>query len=358
MTRDRINEWVRDEIRTLSAYHVPDAKGLLKLDAMENPYSLPEPMIDDWLEVLRDADINRYPDPDARALKQKLRHYLQIPSTSDLILGNGSDELIQLIAMMLAGPGRVMLAPEPSFAMFPLIAKATGMQYVGVDLKRDDFSLDLESMLAAIKKHQPALVFIANPNNPTANLFAEKTLKAILDAAPGLVVLDEAYYHFTGGVTAFGWLSQYDNLLVMRTLSKVGLAGLRLGILAGSPLWLAELNKLRLPYNINILTQLSAGFLLDHAQVLDGQAQQLCHDRSHLEKELKRLPGVKVWSSQTNFLLIRVNDAELVFSELKSHGILIKKLHGAHPLLDQCLRITVSTPEENSELLRVLRLIL
>ncbi len=349
-----IERWVRPAIRSLAAYRVHDAGGYVKLDAMENPYTLPQALLDEWLEVLRGVQLNRYPDPEAASLKTRLRDWLEVPDGSELLLGNGSDELIQMVALALAGPGRTLLAPEPGFAMYPLIARVTGLEYRGVPLRADDFALDVEDMLAAIAECQPAVVFLACPNNPTGNLLDREAVLRILAAAPGLVVLDEAYHSFAGE-TFMGDLPDHPRLLVMRTLSKVGLAGLRIGVLAGAPQWLAELNKLRLPYNINVLSQASAGFILQHAGVLDEQAARIRGDREWLYRQLAAMPGVRVWPSRANFLLLRVSDAPAVDEALKARGILLRNLHGAHPLLANCLRVTVSTGEENRLFLEALR---
>jgi histidinol-phosphate aminotransferase len=251
--KDKAAHWVRPEIRALKAYAVPDATGLIKLDAMENPYTFPDNLRSEWLRVLQQVDLNRYPDPAARRLKDALRTALDIPPSMSVLLGNGSDELIQLIAMALAQPGRVVLAPVPTFVMYDMIATFTGMRFVGVPLT-PDFDLDLSAMLAAIRLHRPAVIFLAYPNNPTGNLFDEGAMRQILKASDGLVVVDEAYHAFAG-VSFMQHLDEYANLVVMRTLSKQGLAGLRLGILAGDSAWLDEFDKLRLPYNINSLTQ-------------------------------------------------------------------------------------------------------
>ncbi|MCL4316142.1 MAG: histidinol-phosphate transaminase, partial [Gammaproteobacteria bacterium] len=334
---DLIAHLVRPEIRSLSAYHVPDAHGLVKLDAMENPYSWPEEIKQAWLEALRDAPLNRYPDPEAHALKDKLRAAQGVPAEAGLLLGNGSDELIQMLALALAQPGRVMLAPEPGFVMYRLIALWCGMNYVGVPL-RNDFTLDLDAMLEAIQRHQPALVFIAYPNNPTGNLFDEQALHRIIEQSPGLVVLDEAYHAFAGA-SFMPDVMRYPNLLVMRTLSKMGLAGLRLGLLAGHPNWLDEINKTRLPYNINVLTQLSVEFALRHVQIMENQARLICAERERLLAELGKLGGVTAYPSRANFILFRTaaGGAVQVFNALRQSGVLIKNLHGANPLLDDCL---------------------
>jgi len=358
---DKIQHWVRPEIRALSAYHVPPSADFIKLDAMENPYHWPEAMVEEWLAVLRDVSLNRYPDPSPAGLKASMGEAMGVPldegSGQDVLLGNGSDELIQMIALTLAQPGRVILAPEPSFVMYKMIAAFTGMDYVGVPLSSkpaEGFSLDLDVMLAAIKQHQPAVVFLAYPNNPTGNLFDREAVKAVIDASPGLVVVDEAYHAFAGD-SFMNELGQYDNLVVMRTVSKMGLAGLRLGLLAGPSEWLSEFDKTRLPYNINVLTQVSAEFALAHREVLDGQTQQICADREWLAAELKALDSMTIFPSQANFILFRVVDARAVFESLKAQGVLIKNMGAMEGPLANCLRVTVGSAEENTAFLAALK---
>ena len=340
-----------EEIRRLSAYHVADAEGLVKLDAMENPYHWPESLREEWLRLLGEAEINRYPHPQAPAVKEALRHAMGIPAQLPLVLGNGSDELIQMIAMTVGGAERTILSVEPSFVMYRMIATFLGMRYHGVPLKAD-FSLDLSALLAAVEQEQPAVIFLAYPNNPTGNLFAEEALLQVIEAAPGLVVIDEAYAPFTD-VSFLPRLGQYDNLLVMRTVSKMGLAGLRLGLLAGPAPWLDEIEKTRLPYNINVLTQISAAFALRHQQVFDRQTREIRVEREALLAQLMRLDGVEALPSQANFILLRLTagGATTVFERLRERGVLVKNLHGAHPLLAECLRVTVGTPEENAAFL-------
>jgi histidinol-phosphate aminotransferase len=350
--KEKIEQWVRPEIRALSAYHVPPAADYIKLDAMENPYHWPEVMVDDWLAVLRDVSLNRYPDPSPTKLKAKLGEVMGVPAGQEVLLGNGSDELIQMMAMTLAQPGRRVLAPEPSFVMYQMIATFTGMDYVGVPLA-EDFSLDVEAMLAAIAEYQPAMVFLAYPNNPTGNLFEREAVCKIIEASPGLVVVDEAYHAFAGD-SFMGELGKYDNLVVMRTVSKMGLAGLRLGLLAGPKEWLGEFDKTRLPYNINVLTQVSAEFALAHREVLDQQTQQICKDREELMAALQGMEGVEPFPSRANFILFRMARADAVFASLTEQGVLIKNLSPVGGALQDCLRVTVGTPEENAAFLSAL----
>ncbi|HUO43865.1 MAG TPA: histidinol-phosphate transaminase [Burkholderiales bacterium] len=343
---------IRDEIRALTAYHVADAAGMVKLDAMENPYPLPPALRDEIAACARDAALNRYPDPGARELKACLRETMQAPAGMDLVLGNGSDELIQMLALAVARPGAAMLGCEPSFAMFRMIAVCAGLRYVGVSLTAR-FALDVPAMLAAIETHRPALIFIAYPNNPTGNLFDAAALERVIAAAPGLVVIDEAYHAFAGR-SFMPRLAEFPNLLVMRTVSKLGLAGLRLGLLAGRAEWLRHVDKLRLPYNVGVLTQRIAVAVLRHHAVLDEQAAAIRAARAQLLRELRRMTAVEAYDSDANFILFRVADANRTFDGLRARGVLIKNLHGAHPLLAECLRVTVGTAGENARFLEAL----
>jgi len=352
----KASDWIRTEIQSLSAYHVPPSTGMVKLDAMENPYNWPEDLRRQWAGLLAKTDVNRYPDPSASALKQRLRHAMEIADDMQLILGNGSDELIQIIAMAMAGPERTVMSVEPSFVMYRMIAVFCGMHYVGVPLSEKDFSINLEQMLAAIEQHQPAVIFLAYPNNPTANLFDDDAIEKIIHAAPGLVVIDEAYAPFTDN-SYLSKLGQYPNMVVMRTVSKMGLAGLRLGLLAGPAAWLDEFEKIRLPYNINVLTQKSADFALEHHQLFDDQTSRIRQQRVRLLKDLGQFDDFEVYPSDANFILLRcaqAGQAEKIFTGLKQQNILIKMLHGSQPVLNECLRITVGSAEENDQLLNAL----
>jgi histidinol-phosphate aminotransferase len=346
---------IRGDIRTLRAYHVPDSAGLIKLDAMENPYPWPEALREDWLASLRNVDLNRYPDPQGRDLQVALREVMDIPPEMALLLGNGSDELIQMLALAVAAPGRKVLSLDPGFVMYRMIALFAGMDYAGVPLREGDFGLDLDATLTAIAREQPALTYIAYPNNPTANLFDAGAIEQVVQASPGLVIVDEAYAPFTDRsfITRLG---EWPNLLVMRTVSKMGLAGLRLGYLAGPPEWLAEIDKVRLPYNINALTQASAAFALRHHAAWDEQTAAIRAERAQLFDALAELDGITPYPSEANFILARTEPgrAGAVFQGLLDRGVLIKKLDGAHPLLADCLRITVGTSQQNAALLNAL----
>lgn len=355
---DSIARLVRPEVRALKAYHVPDSRGYVKLDAMENPYAWPDSMVSEWLEILRGASPNRYPDPACDELKAALKIANDVPEECDLLLGNGSDEIIQILLMAL-NPGSTVMAPEPTFVMYRQIANSLGLNFIGVPLNPTDFSMDLAAFTEAVVEHDPALIFLAYPNNPTANLFDRQAIEAILKTSRGLVVVDEAYAPYASA-SFMGSLPDFSRLLVMRTLSKLGLAGLRLGFLAGNPSWVNELEKLRLPYNINILTQKSALFALSRRDILDQQVEAILLERTRLMGLLRNIEGIHVFETSTNFILLRLEQkpAGWVFEQLKSHGVLIKNLDPQGGPLKGCLRVTVGTPGENERFLEVFRSVL
>jgi histidinol-phosphate aminotransferase len=345
----------RPEVLAMSAYHVADAANYIKLDAMENPYTWPEDIQQQWLQSLKSCSINRYPDPEAKTLASALRASNGIPESSAILLGNGSDEIIQILLMSLH-PDACVLAPEPGFVMYKQVAQSLGLRYRGVPLLDDSFNLDMPAMLAAIEELQPALTFLAYPNNPTGNLFDAQAIQAIVDASPGLVVVDEAYAPFADA-SFIGELEKHDNLLVMRTVSKLGLAGLRLGFLTGNPALLEQLNKIRLPYNINSLTQATATFALNNGEFLLQQTREIRQQRSLVLAALQALDAVKAYPSAANFILFKTIgiSANEVFASLKQQGVLIKNLSPQGGLLENCLRVTIGKPEENQAFLNALR---
>ena len=352
---DRISQFVRSEIRDLKAYHVGDANNLIKLDNMENPYSWDQSVMDAWVERIKNAPINRYPDAEAQSLQLALRRSMSIPDNAGLILGNGSDELLQMICMALAKPGATVLAPTPTFVMYKMLAIFTNMEYCGVELN-EDFSLDLDAMLTAIEKTQAAVVFLSYPNNPTGNLFNEQEVCQIIEASPGLVVIDEAYFAFADDSFA-KYLDRYDNMLIMRTVSKMGLAGLRLGYMMGNPHWIEEFNKVRLPFNINCLTQVSAEFALENRAMFDAQTEKICQDRELLFSEMQKIEAIRCYPSKANFILFKPKSGSGndLFELIKQAGILIRNLSANGGLLENCLRVTVGTEQENAAFLKALQ---
>lgn len=354
---DRIERFAAPWIRELKPYHVEQASGLTKLDAMENPYSMPEVLKESWLRVVENVELNRYPDAGAQQLRQRLREAHALDDTQEVILGNGSDELIHMLCLAFAHhQDACLLSPDPSFAVYKISAQALDMRYCAVPLLAQDFSLDLPAMLGAIEAEQPAIVFIASPNNPTSNRLVDAdSLGQLCNAAPGVVVLDEAYYRFAGD-SLVGEIVAHENLLVMQTLSKIGLAGLRVGALFAARPWIDLLERVRMPYNINGLSQAGAIFALEHEAEFQLQIDQLCRDRETFGRALAEIAGITVWPSETNFILVRTTEGRgtAIFEGLKQAGILVKNLSGGHPALTDCLRITVGTPQQNAALTEAL----
>lgn len=351
------SDFIRDDIKSMSAYRIADLpEGFIKLDAMESPYHpfarFPE-LSNEWLRLIAQAQIHLYPNPAASGLQGTLRKAFDIPESAAIALGNGSDELIQFMTLLVAQSGATMLAVEPSFVMYRHNAELYGMNYVGVPLN-EDFTLDLPAVLSAIDKHQPALIFIAYPNNPTGVCFRREEVEAIIRAARGIVVVDEAY----GAFSRDSFLPQagsVENLVVMRTISKIGFAGLRIGYAAGSPAVMDELAKILPPYNMNQLSLATAKFALQHHDVIQTTIDILKTERERVFNELSAIGRLKAFPSEANFITVRVPDADALFNTLKENRILIKKLHGTHPLLAQCVRITIGSPEQNDAVLDIIR---
>jgi len=354
-----IENLIRPDVLALSAYHVQDAAGCVKLDAMENPYQLPEPLRAELGRRLSEVALNRYPTPSYTELKAGICGKLGVPDGYDVVLGNGSDELISMVSVACAKPGAKVLAPVPTFVMYAMSAQFAGLQFVGVDL-RPDFSLDRDAMLAAIAAHRPAVTYLAYPNNPTGNLFDDAVIVDILRAVgeTGIVIVDEAYQPFAQS-SFMPRLAEFPNLVVMRTVSKLGLAGIRLGYMSASGALLEQFEKVRPPYNINVLTQATAEFVLEHSEVLDTQAAALREERGRVAAELAALPGVEVFPSAANFLLLRITrpglDSAKAHARLLEQKVLVKNVGKMHALLHNCLRVTVSTPEENTLFLNALK---
>ncbi len=342
-----INKWLRSDIQKIKAYHVPKSENMIKIDAMESPFPVPKDLMGSYLTYLSEAALNRYPSPGAEEVQQTLRSLMDIPNELGVLLGNGSDELIQLMALACEN-GDTVLSFEPSFVMYEMIAKFTQLNYQGV-LLDDNYEINLDSTLNKIKRTQPKLIFIAYPNNPTGNAFDRESIHTIIKESEALVVVDEAYYAYSED-SFLNEVANYPNLVLLRTISKVGFAGLRLGLLIGSQDTISELDKLRLPYNINSLTQVSANFLLKEKEHIVANADIIINERQRLYEELTTISSLKVFPSQANFLLIKVDNAKSLFEFLKDNGILVKSF-AMNPQLSNCIRVTVGNPSENNEFL-------
>ncbi len=340
----------------MHAYAVQDAAGMVKLDAMENPHRLSPGLQAELGRRLGALALNRYPDARVNDLRAALAGFAAMPEGFDIMLGNGSDELISLLALACDVPGASILAPVPGFVMYAMSAQLQGLAFHGVPLTAD-FELDEAAMLAAIREHKPSIVYLAYPNNPTANLWDDAAIEAIVDAQGrqgGLVVMDEAYQPFSSK-SYIDRLARHGHVLLLRTLSKFGLAGVRLGYLMGPRALVAEIDKVRPPYNISVLNYECALFALEHTDVFATQALDIREQRAILSKALQNLPDVRVWRSDANMILMRVPDAAKTFGGLKAHGVLVKNVSKMHPLLANCLRLTVGTAQENVKMLAALK---
>ncbi len=348
----KITALIRPQVRKLAAYHVDETKVRIKLDAMENPFPLPPAMRSEIAAAVKNSPINLYPDPSAKELKKAIASFWKM-KPEQMILGNGSDELIQAIILAFGGP---VLVPVPTFAMYDITAQALAQEVVTVPLNAA-FELDADLMIKKAKTSKAKVIFLACPNNPTGNRFSDAAIKRILDKANAAIVIDEAYYSFSGK-SYLSLLKSYPNMIILRTLSKIGFAGLRVGVLVASPGIVQELNKIRLPYNINSLSQTVAGCALKHRAILNQQISLLISERKKLYNELSNLVGVTTYPSETNFIMIRtLADASAIHKKLMQKGILIRNLSKPGPLKN-CLRVTIGTPEENKEFLMTLSRIL
>ena len=346
---------IRQDIQSMHAYAVQDSAGLVKLDAMENPHRLPPELQALLGQRLGALALNRYPDGRVNDLRHALADYAQMPDGFDIMLGNGSDELISLLALACDVPGASILSPLPGFVMYAMSAQLQGLKFIGVPLTAD-FELDEAAMLAAIAEHQPAITYLAYPNNPTANLWDDVAIENIIDAVDqqgGLVVMDEAYQPFASK-SYINRIAQHSHVLLMRTLSKFGLAGVRLGYMMGPKALMAEIDKVRPPYNISVLNCECALFALENQAVFKAQAIDLIKQRAILLVALGKLPDVKRWNSDANMILVRVPDAAQTFEGMKAQGVLVKNVSKMHPLLANCLRLTVGTADENLLMLAAL----
>ena len=349
----KIMNFFRDDISNLSEYKIFNSDGMVKLDAMENPYDL---NIKFEIKGLSSgsAVLNRYPDADCQILKNKLHNKYKLDNKYDLIIGNGSDELIQLICLAFLKKENVVLCPAPSFSMYKKISQVLDLQFEEVSLRKD-FSLDIELMLKKIEEFNPAIIFLAFPNNPTGNLWDKNDIDLIIKKSNGVVVIDEAYGSFSEE-SFIGEMDYYDNLLIMKTVSKIGLAGIRVGYLIGEDYIIKNINKLRLPFNINTLSQKISEFSVENSNYLENQTNNIIKLRELLISKMECIDEIKVYKSKTNFILFKIlsGTADDIFKSLISEKILIKNMANT-PGLENCLRVTVGSEKENNLFIQSLK---
>lgn len=342
----------RQDVLDMKAYPVIKSSGLIKLDAMENPFSLPKELKMILASRLVETELNRYPEVNSSSLVEGLRVEFGLDKGSDVLFGNGSDELISLLCQVTASGENTVLTVAPSFVMYRISSKIARQNFMEIPLVRsaiDDFSLDVDRLLACIREKSPSVIFLSNPNNPTGTLFDDQSIRTIIEGAPhSLVVLDEAYFPFSRK-TWIDSLPEYSNLVVLRTFSKVGLAGIRFGCLMASRDVIAQIDKIRPPYNVNTLTQVCMRFVLDNISVFKEQVNQIIQERQKMKSALAKL-NLKAFKSEANFLTFELPQnihASEVYSRLYQSGILVKDV-SAHPMLANCLRVTIGTQDENA----------
>ena len=352
----QLKKRIRQDVQSMHAYAIQDSTGMVKLDAMENPHRLPAALQAHLGQRLGALALNRYPDGRVNDLRRALADHARMPEGFDIMLGNGSDELISLLALACDVPGGSVLAPIPGFVMYAMSAQLQGLPFIGVPLTAD-FELDEAAMLAAIAEHRPSITYLAYPNNPTANLWDDAVIERLIVAVGeqgGLVVMDEAYQPFSSK-SYVDRIQKHRHVLLMRTLSKFGLAGVRLGYMLGPQALIAEIDKVRPPYNISVLNYECALFALEHQDTFAAQASEIIEQRAMLLEAFEAMPGVQAWKSDANMILIRVADATQTFGGLKARKVLVKNVSKMHSLLANCLRLTVGTADENALLLAALK---
>jgi histidinol-phosphate aminotransferase len=344
--RFEISSLVRENILSLEAYGAGpvNTPSRLKLDANESPYGFDLPA-----GVLKKIETNRYPDPEAAEMRRAFGRSVGVKDTQRILHGNGSDELISLLITAFGGP---VLYPVPTFSMYGIIARAQGREPVEVRLD-GRFDIDLEAFSRAMRKKKPRLIFLSSPNNPTGNRFSEKKiLRVIEQARESIVVVDEAYAPFASGGTFLRHLHRFGNLAVLRTLSKFGLAALRVGFLVAGPELISFVNRARLPFNVNSLSQAAAIYALGQTRRIKKIIREIVSERQRLSRELSKTEGITVYPSEANFLLFKAPRAETLCKELFIKGVLLKNLC---PQLEGCLRVTVGTRKQNDLFLKTLR---
>jgi len=349
-----ITSRVSSEILELSAYSVPDYKCSINLDGNESPYDLPADIKEKIQQRINTVFFNRYPDSQALGLRKQIADILGLP-VEGIVLGNGSDELIEMIIRAFAGGSGKVLMPHPTFSMYKLSTATLGFEAVEVELD-DNFDIDIDLFKKQIKKDDPDVIFLANPNNPTGNCFSKNKILEILEFSKGAVVIDEAYCDFSG-VSFLEYLKDYPNLIIIRTMSKVGFASLRLGILYASKNIVDIINKIRLPYNINSLSQAIAQTVLENYEFVKANIQSVKEEKNRVFERMKVIPGIEVFPTDANFILFKIDNADRIYAGLIEKDILIRNFNSPGRL-ENCMRVTIGTPGENDAFLKALTSVL
>jgi len=352
MERELTNpeQFVRPSIRELVPYETKHMPECIRLDANENPFPWPAGM----REALFSEKLafNRYPDGMGQDIRTRIADYTST-SPEEILIGNGSDELIQLILLTFGGLGKSLVIHPPTFGMYQIAARLTDTTVVQVPLL-NGLDLDTEQMLKAAQIPEAQVIIVCNPNNPTGSLFPREDILRLVQESGKIVVVDEAYAEFSGE-TLIPEIKNYPNLVIMRTFSKAfGLAGLRLGYLIGQSKTIAFINKVRAPFNVNSFSQRAGILALDYLNEYQGQIQQIKAETQRLQEALNLIPNLTVYPTRANFFLLRPEDPDRWAMELQKRGFLVRNM-GVLPTLGKCLRVSAGLPEENEELIRAVR---
>jgi histidinol-phosphate aminotransferase len=343
---------VRDDLAGMTPYGAPQLDVSVRLNTNETPYAVPQTVLDDLAEVVRGLSLHRYPDREAAGLREALALHAG-HGIEGTWAANGSNEVLQQLLLAFAGPGRSALVVEPTYAMHSLLARATGTRVVTRVQARDEL-LDPDAAAGLVAEAGAELTFWCSPNNPTGEATGAEVLAAVCAAAPGLVVVDEAYGEF-GSSHAAALLSRFPNLVVTRTFSKAfRMAGLRLGYLLADPAVVDGIRLVRLPYHLSTLTQAVALRALRHKGALMDHIAATARERERLAGGLRRLPGVGVLPSDANFLCFHTPaEPARLWRGLLDRGVLVRDV-SRYPTLDRHLRVTVGTPAEDDAFLAAL----
>jgi histidinol-phosphate aminotransferase len=346
-----LSDVIKSEVREQSAYTLKHFKADVKLDQNENPYELPESFKRDVVERVLGRPWGRYPEFVPAAITEGLAKFTGWPADG-ILVGNGSNELIQAALTVTLGPGKIVTIPQPTFTLYKLMSRTLQSQVVEVPLNSDDFTFDVPKLVEAARTAD--VTVICSPNNPTGTLLNRSGLAEILEAAKGFVLLDEAYHEFSEQ-SALPLLAGHANLIVLRTFSKaMSMAGLRFGYMMAHPDIAREVYKAKLPYNVNIFTLAAAELVIERHHLAAGAIQALIQERKRVLAELKRRPNLKAFDSSANFILIRTaQPARALFDALYAQGILVRDV-SSYPLLDRALRVSIGRPEENDRFLTAL----
>ena len=343
---------IQRNVLSLEPYHVEDNDCEIKLHANENPFPPSKELLDLFSASLQKLQLNRYPDPDSKALKDSIANRLDI-KTERLVIGNGSDEIILFLLQVFCQEGDTIIFPEPTFAMYSIIAQSLSIKSASISLD-SQWNFNADALLRSAEENNSRIIFLSYPNNPTGNCFSDIQVQKVIESFQGIVVIDEAYHDFSRK-SFINQIEEHNNLVVLRSLSKIGLAALRVGFGVADPLVINEINKVRLPYNSNTISQTFAEHLTTNFEAVQEQIDSIVDERHRLLGELQKIKSVTAFPSDSNFILFKTEkSANNIFTYLSKNGILVRNL-SSHPKLNNCLRVTVGTKNENDRFLSKLK---